>query len=167
MKNMKKMKNANRLIAALAVAVLAAIFALPGVAHAHDDGDVTVEGRGWLYARGTGDVDIDMGGRIRLQVDGDVTITDHAGDMQIRLRSSAAANEEERTTNVSLSDFRGAIGVRGTDFTVSVDGKVVLNAHGRGQANLVGDGVYKTRNGDRTVWDGLVRIGAPEVQPAG
>ncbi|KAG1649134.1 Carbon monoxide dehydrogenase large chain [Nymphon striatum] len=157
----------SKLILALAMAVLVGVMALPGVAQAQEAGDVTVEGRGWLAARGTGDVDIDMGGRIRLHVEGDVVITDHAGDMRVRFRSAPNAAEEERTGNVVLTDHRGAVGVVGTDFSISVNGKVVLKAHGRGQANLVGEGTYRTRNGDRTVWDGMVQIGDPQVQPAG
>jgi hypothetical protein len=151
------------LVATLAL-VLAGLFALPGVASAQD-GEATVEGRGWLWARGEGTVDIDMGGRIRLHVDGDVTVTDNAGDMRIRLRGGSGP-EEERATNVSLDDFRGTIHVHGSDFTVSVDGKVVLNAHGHGRAVLVGEGVYKTRHGDRMVWDGAVELGDPQLQPA-
>jgi len=164
-----KKKMTTRLALALAVVMVASMFALPGIAQAQaqdDSGDVTVEGRGWLYAKGTGDVDIDMGGRIRLRVDGNVTIVDHAGDMRVRLRGHSDSAEEERTTNVTLTDFGGFINVRGSDFSVSVDGQVMLNARGRGQANLVGDGVYKTRRGDLTVWDGMVRLGDPAVQAA-
>ena len=150
--------------------VLAGLFALPATASAQepsDPNDVTVEGRGWLAARGDGHVDVDMGGRIRLRVEGDVVVVDHAGDIDIRLRGGAEADEEQqRSTNVTLNDYRGAIHVRGTDFSVTVDGKVVLHAHGRGQANLDGQGIYKTRNGERTVWDGMVELGNPQVQAA-
>lgn len=163
-----KKKMSMRLALGLAIVMLASVFVIPGIAEAQDDsGEVTVEGRGWLYAKGTGDVDVDMGGRIRLRVDGNVTIIDHAGDMRVRLRGHSESDEEERTTNVTLTDFGGFINVRGSDFSVSVDGQVLLNAHGRGQANLVGDGVYKTRHGDRMAWDGLVRVGDPQVQSAG
>lgn len=150
----------------LLAVMMAGLFALPATALAQD-GDVTVEGRGRLHAKGSGDVDIDMGGHIRLRIDGNVTITDNAGDMRIRLRGASDSTEEERTTNVSLTDFHGFINVRGTDFSVAVDGEVVLHAQGRGEAYLVGDGVYKTRKGDVIAWDGLVRIGDPQVQPAG
>lgn len=163
-----KKKMSMRLALGLVVVMLASAFALPGIAQAQEEsGDVTVEGRGWLHAKGTGDVDIDMGGRIRLRVDGNVTIVDHAGDMRVRLRGHSDSNEDERTTNVTLTDFGGFINVRGSDFSVSVDGQVLLNAHGRGQANLVGDGVYKTRLGDPMPWDGLLLLGDPQVQPAG
>lgn len=152
---------------AMLVAVLASVFALPSFADAQEAGEVTVEGSGWLYAVGTGNVDITMGGRLRLHVDGDVTVIDNAGDMRVRLRGASASDEEERSTNVSLTDFRGFVNVRGSDFTVMVDGRVVLNAHGRGQAALFGAGTYKTRHGDRTAWDGVVELGIPEVTPVG
>ncbi len=170
MKTMMKKSARLSLMLVAVVAVLASLFVLPATAQAQeagDAGDVTVEGRGWLYARGTGDVDIDMGGKLRMRVDGNVTIVDNAGDMRVRLRGGSDSNEEERTTNVTLTDYRGLISVRGSDFSVSVDGEVVLNAHGRGQAYLEGEGGYKTRNGDRTVWDGMVELGDPQVQPAG
>ena len=148
------------------VAVMATLVALPGVAQAQESGDVTIAGRGWLHAAGTGQADLDMGGHLRLHVDGDVTITDNAGDMRVRLRGVSDVAEEERSTNVSLTDFRGFVNVRGTNYSVHIDGKLVLNAHGRGQANLVGDGWYRTRHGGRTVWDGVVQIGDPQLEPA-
>lgn len=150
-----------KLLIGLTAIVLAGMFALPGVAQAQEDGDATVEGRGSLHARGEGDVDITMGGRIKVRLDGDVTITDNAGDMRIRLRGDADPGDEERLSNVHLTNWRGVANVSGTDFTVSIDGKVALHARGRGEASLVGTGFYKTRNGDRTVWDGMVVIGEP------
>jgi hypothetical protein len=156
-----------KLTVGLLAVMMAGLFALPATALAQEGGEVTVEGRGRLYVKGTGDVDIDMGGHIRLRVDGNVTIVDNAGDMRVRLRGTSDANEEERSTNVSLTDFRGFITVRGTDFSVTLDGKVLLHAQGRGEAYLAGDGVYTTRNGDTKAWGGLVRLGDPEVQPAG
>ena len=156
MTTINKMK---KLTIGLLAVMLAGLFALPATALAQDGDDVTVQGRGWLHAKGAGDVDIDMGGHIRIHVDGNVTIVDNAGDMRVRLRGASDSNEEERSTNVSLTDFQGFINVRGTDFSVTVDGQVMLNAHGRGQATLVGEGVYKTRHGDRMTWDGMVRIG--------
>lgn len=161
------MNTFKKLTVGLLAVMMAGLVALPATALAQDSDEVTIEGRGRLHARGSGDVDIDMGGHIRIRVDGSVTITDNAGDMRVRLRGESDANEQERTTNVSLTGFRGFINVRGTDFSVAVDGQVVLHAHGRGEAYLVGEGVYTTRNGDTTTWDGLVRLGEPEVQPAG
>ena len=156
-----------KVFVAVLMVILAGLFALPGVASAQVD-DPTVEGRGWLYAKGTGSVDIDMGGRIRMRLDGDVIITDHAGDLRVELHGGAEQRqaEAESGTDIILNDFTGALRVRGSNFTVHADGDVMLNAHGRGSAWLEGDGVYKTRRGDRMVWDGMVAIGGTEVQPA-
>lgn len=156
-----------KLTIGLLAVMMAGLFALPATALAQEGGEVTVEGRGRLHAKGTGEVDIDMGGHIRLRIDGNVTIVDNAGDMRVRLRGTSDANEQERSTNVSLTDFRGFVTVNGTDFSVTLDGQVLLHAQGRGEAHLVGDGVYKTRSGDTTAWNGLVELGDPQVQPAG
>jgi hypothetical protein len=162
-----------KLTIGLLAVMMAGLFALPATALAHEGGEATVEGQGRLYAKGTGEVDIDMDGHIRLRVDGNVTIVDNAGDMRVRLRGASDTNDQERSTNVSLTDFRGSIKVSGTDFSVTVDGQVLLNAQGRGEVYLVGDGVYKTRrgeiivgDGDAIAWDGLVHLGDVEVQPA-
>lgn len=162
-----------KLAIGLLAVMMAGLFALPATALAQEGGETTVEGQGRLYARGTGEVDIHMDGHIRLRVDGNVTIVDNAGDMRVRLRGASDTNDQERSTNVTLTDFRGFIKVSGTDFSVTVDGQVLLHAQGRGEAYLVGDGVYKTRSGDILVgdgdavaWGGPVRLGDPEVQPA-
>ena len=133
---MKKLTTKNLVVGLLAV-MLAGIFALPNAAHAQAD-DPTVAGKGWLYANGTGDVEIDMGGQIRVRVDGDVSITDNSGDMRYRVRSTAGDGEQERLGDVVLSGFHGFINVRGSDFTITLNGDVMLGARGRGQANLVG-----------------------------
>ena len=57
--------------------------------------------------------------------------------------------------------------LRGSDFSITiVNGDVGLRAVGQGEAVLTGDGVYKTRNGERMVWDGQVLLGDPQVQAA-
>jgi len=154
-----------RFAALLLTAVCVSLLVAPGTASAQETDDTTVEGRGWLAARGTGDVDITMGGEIRLRVEADVTIVDHAGDLQVRLRGGSDSDATERTLDVTLTDYDGQINVRGSDFTVTVDGQASLRARGKGAATLIGEGVYRTRNGNPTVWDGFVQIGKPEVQP--
>ncbi|MDJ0767645.1 MAG: hypothetical protein QNJ12_02585 [Ilumatobacter sp.] len=160
------------LISALALTV-GAVLAPAGLAAAQSDestGDPTVEGRGSLAAKGTGDVEIDMGGWIRLRADGDVILTDRAGDMRFVVRGvddrDGAPAEAEADTEVILSDFTGGVYVRGSDFSVIVDGDVELFAHGRGQAWLEGSGLYKTRYGDVTAWDGMVELGGSDVAEA-
>lgn len=143
------------------------LLALPGVASAQVD-DPDVAGRGWLYAKGTGSVDIDMEGRIRMRIAGDLIITDHAGDLRVELHGGADERQAEAQsgTDIILNDFAGVVHARGSDFSIHFDGDIKLNAHGRGQAWLEGQGVFKTRHGDRTVWSGMVTIGGTEVQPA-
>ena len=154
------------LISALAVTV-GIVLAPAGFASAQDD-EPTVEGTGWLAAKGSGSADIDMGGRLRVRVDGDVILTDHAGDMKVDLRggSDRTAEATEDGADVILNDYVGRIRVQGTDFSIQIDGEVKLVARGRGQAWLEGQGIYKTRRGDPMVWDGMVELGGAEVQPA-
>ena len=162
-----------RLASMLAVlGVFAALLTLPATAHA-EEADPTVEGRGALWARGEGDVEVEMQGRFAARVSGDVTIVDHAGDLvgsihvgDTRQNDPAEAMVEETITDMTLTGFDGELRLRGSHFTVTVNGDVGLRAVGRGEATLDGDGVYKTRNGDRTVWDGRVALGDPAVQPA-
>ena len=164
------------IISALALAIGVAV-APAGIAaaqvddntteHGEHGDDPTVEGRGWLAAKGAGSVEIDMGGRLRMRVDGDVILTDHAGDMRFQIRGGNERDAEanESGLDVILNDVNGRLRVTGSDFSILVDGEVKLAAHGRGQAWLEGDGVYRTRSGDPTVWDGMVEIGGTEVEP--
>ena len=164
------------LISALALGV-GVVLAPAGFAAAQSDepaepateaaGDPTVAGRGWLAAMGSGDVEIDMGGHLRMWVEGDVILTDRAGDMHFVVRGSEEREAEnaEAGLDVILNDFRGILRVRGSDFSIDVDGEVLFLAHGRGEATLQGTGLYKTRYGNIRPWDGLVRIGGAAVQP--
>ena len=160
---MKTLNTMKMLTLGLLAVMLAGLFVLPATAIAQEGGDVTVDGRGRLYAKGSGEVEISMGGHIRLRVDGDVSIVDNAGDMRVRLRGASDSDEQERSTNVDLTDFRGFIRVLGTDFSVTVEGQVVLHAQGHGEAYLVGDGAYKARRGATAAWNGLVRLGEPQL----
>jgi hypothetical protein len=153
------------LISALAVTVGLAL-APAGLAAAETD-DPTVESRGWLAAKGTGSVEIDMGGRLGLRVDGDVILTDHAGDMRFSVNGGEERSAEaaESGLDVVLNDFAGAVRVRGSDFSILVGGEFMLMAHGRGQAWLEGTSLYKTRYGDVHVCDGMAEIAGTEVAP--
>ena len=165
------------LISALALSV-GVVLAPAGFAAAQSDepaepdteavSDPTVEGRGWLAAMGSGDVEIDMGGHLRMWVEGDVILTDRAGDMKFVVRGGEEreAQDAEAGLDVILNDFRGVLRVRGSDFSIDVAGEVFLLAHGRGEATLQGNGLYKTRYGNIRPWDGVVTIGGAEVAPA-
>jgi len=156
-----------KLFVAVLMVTLGGLFALPAVASAQVD-DPTVEGRGWLYAKGTGSVEIDMGGVIRMAIDGDLIVTDHAGDMQVDIDGGAQrfAEPEGGGTDVILNDFSGTVRVKGSNFSVSFDGDIKLQAHGHGQAWLDGQGIYKTRRGPLRPWNGMVELGGAEVRPA-
>jgi len=100
------------LISALALGV-GVVLAPAGFAAAQSDepaepateaaGDPTVAGRGWLAAMGSGDVEIDMGGHLRMWVEGDVILTDRAGDMHFVIRGS----EERYAENAASQPRRG------------------------------------------------------------
>lgn len=179
-RSMRRSTKSGRLTTALLVAcaLFATLLALPATASAQPagsgDGEVTVEGRGALWARGEGDVDIAMQGRFTARVAGDVTITDHAGDLMGRIRfdgegsgDDARMAGDEAIGDMTLTGFDGEMHLRGSDFSITItNGDVGLRAAGQGEAVLIGDGVYKTRNGERMVWDGRVRLGDPQVQAA-
>ena len=161
------MKHLKRLPLALVAMLLFATALLPATASAQaDHDDPTVEGRGWLWAKGTGNAEIDMAGRIQAQINGDVTIVDHAGDLRLFVNNREDDLAEARSLEIELDDFVGGLEVRGSHFTIELDGEMRFRAHGKGQAYLDGNGVYKTRRGPVRVWDGMVRIEDPEVQPA-
>lgn len=161
-------KRASLGIVLAVLGLLASLVIHPAIASAQPD-DPTVEGRGALWARGDGDVAIEMHGRFTASVAGDVEIIDHAGDLtgRIRFDGDARVGADEPIGDAILNGFDGQIHLRGSDFSVIVtSGEVGLRAIGQGQATLTGDGLYRTRNGEKMAWDGLVRIGDPQVQPA-
>ena len=61
--------------------------------------------------------------------------------------------------------FVGQAAVVAAAFDVAFQ-RLVLAARGKGQALLDGEGTYRTRNGERSVWDGMVVIGDPQLEPA-
>jgi len=145
----------------LAVALIGAVLAVPALAEeTGGNGDALVSGRGWLWAKGAGEVRFDMGGRVQLLIDGDVTISDFAGDMKVKIISEdtfrengiAVADEEYVGSDLTLEDFRGYVAVEGTHFLLEAQGKARLRAHGGGVAYLAGRGWYKTDSGPTVRW---------------
>lgn len=126
------------------VALLATLAVVPAAAAAEtqDEARVTLEGRGLLQAGGTGQAEILGAGRVRLVVNGDVTIVDHAGDARIWVRGVPAADD----TALTLEDFRGVVRIIGSDFTVEAEGQIRLTAIGHGTAVLEGAGWYRVRH---------------------
>ena len=143
-----------RLTIALTLALAATLAATPA-ALANEDGNATVAGRGKLVARGTGLVELDGGGSVFLSMRGDATIIDHAGDMRFGIRGGNGTDEqpepEERSTTITLDDFRGVIHVWGSDFSIVAEGRIRwLKAVGHGTATLTGRGVYRTTSNPGT-----------------
>ncbi|MDH3705318.1 MAG: hypothetical protein OES57_04590 [Acidimicrobiia bacterium] len=147
---------------AFLVVVLTAVLAVPTAAlaqTAESSSDVTLAGRGWLKARGTGTAHIEMGGFQRLRLKGDVTIVDHAGDLRVTVRGQgqdAQRAQADDAGRVVLTDFDGLVKLKGTHFEVEAGGAMVIKAKGHGVAELDGNGVFRTRRGPWRTWDGRV-----------
>jgi hypothetical protein len=140
----------------IALVILAALLvvALSTTALAQDE--ATVSGSGWLAARGTGTATLDMGGWIKMKINGDVTINDFAGNLAVRIASSETAlnqAEPRRGPEIALEAFEGYLAVSGSHFLLRADGKMKFKAHGHGFAYLAGEGIYKTRRGYVRPWD--------------
>jgi len=143
------------------VAIL--VMALAGVASAQEaeSAQADVWGKGWLKAKGTGNATLDMGGWIKVAIDGDVAITNLGDDFEVRLRVDGSDSylTESVGPDVLLEEFEGWVGVRGNHFLIELEGELKFRAHGGGVAYLEGEGVYKTRRGPIKVWD----VGGVEI----
>jgi len=140
-------------IALLALTALLLV-ALSTVALA--DSEATVSGRGWLAARGTGTATLDMGGWIKMKIDGNVSINDFDGDLAVRIASSEASLDQAESRfgpEIVLEEFEGYLAARGSHFLLRAEGTMKFKAHGHGFAYLVGEGAYKTRRGPVRTWD--------------
>jgi len=134
-----------------------------------DEGDVVIEGTGKLVAAGIGNVELQGAGYVRLAMSGDVTITDFAGDAEIKIRSAGdekASDSAAESTTISLINFTGVVTVEGSDFSISASGKFRrLTAKGTGTVFLQGRGWYRTSGGRYGFWTpGGVRL---TYEPAG
>lgn len=144
------------------VAVVVSALMVTSVAVA-DEGDVVIEGTGKLVAAGVGDVELQGAGYVRLAMRGNVTITDFAGDAEIKIRSASDENASDsatESTTISLTNFTGVITVEGSDFSISASGKFRrLTAKGTGTVFLQGRGWYRTSGGQHGFWTpGGVRL---------
>ena len=136
-----------------AVTALASFALVPAVsaAEAETGTRVSLEGQGLLWAGGRGRVEINGAGRVRLAVDGEVTIVDRAGDARIWVRGALVPD----ATTLTLEDFHGVVRLAGSDFTVAAGGRILLRAAGSGYAQLEGNGWYRVHHGGRGRWPGL------------
>ncbi|NNF63800.1 MAG: hypothetical protein HKN07_06030 [Acidimicrobiia bacterium] len=143
------------------VTVIASVMVVAGVASAsHTD-------YGRLWAEGTGTSILEVGqAKVQMVVDGDVVITGPANlNVQIDSTDRALAPEASDGTYIELTDFTGEIIVTGSEYTVTVEGEIMMRGKGWGSASFVGTGRWKTlhRHG---VWpaslpDGMVEFGGP------
>jgi len=112
-------------------------------------------GKGFLNASGSGSAQLEMRGVLMMTADGDVVIVDIAGDARVRIGSAARSGDETEALasglTYELTNFQGGIRVVGSHFTVEVRGFTAFQARGRGKTELVGEGVWKTRN-NRGFW---------------
>jgi len=112
-------------------------------------------GKGFLNASGSGSAQLEMRGVLMMTADGDVVIVDIAGDARVRIGSAARSGDETEALasglTYELTNFQGGIRVVGSHFTVEVRGLTAFQARGRGKTELVGEGVWKTRN-NRGFW---------------
>lgn len=138
-----------RLTVMLGIVLAVVVGGTVAYAQTGSEAETALSGRGYLKASGSGSATIEMSGVLALAADGDVTIVDNSGDARVYILApgarAAGADELAGDSSYEFSDFQGVVRVVGSDFTVETAGFTALRAHGRGSANLEGDGVWKTR----------------------
>ena len=133
----------------------------------------SVDGRGYIWAKGSGTAILDGRGRVQMAIDGDVVIHDHAGDAVVKI---GAVPEEEPdgeaaqlqgvspTTTYTFDNFRGRMQVVGSDFRIEAEGGMKFRGHGEGFVEVDGRGWWKTLH-KRGTWNGAVlRFGGTDIQ---
>lgn len=117
-----------------------------------EESDVVISGTGALVAAGIGNVELHGAGWVRLAMNGDLTITDLAGDAEIVIdpaRDSAAAD----STTIVLEGFEGVVTIKGSRFALSASGKFRrITAKGTGWVFLQGHGWYRASGGHFGRW---------------
>jgi len=113
------------------------------------EGAADIEGAGNLWAKGVGTAVIDGAGTVRMGIDGDVTIVDHAGDARVWINGGSGADRELESNGAGyeLTNFRGRLRVTGSDIEIHADGRMRFHARGTGSVFLQGTGVYRTWSG--------------------
>lgn len=154
-----------RMLALLAVfTVFMAVTVAAQAEETGTEGSDSVEGRGWVWAKGSGVAILDGKGKVQMAIDGDVVIYDLAGDAVVKI---GAVPEEEPdgagaelqgvspTTTYTLDNFRGRLQVVGSDFRIEAEGEMKFRAHGQGVVEVDGVGWWKTFH-RRGTWNGAV-----------
>lgn len=154
-----------RLIALFAVFGVFMAVTVAAQAQETDAADqASVEGKGWIWAKGSGSAILDGHGRVLMGIDGDVVIYDYAGDAVVRVGavpeeepdgSGARLEDVDATSTYTFDNFRGRIHVVGSDFRIEAEGDMRFRGRGEGVVEVDGDGWWKTRRA-RGPWDGAV-----------
>ena len=148
------------LLGLVAILMTAAVAAHAEEADAAGSG--SVEGNGWVWAKGIGTAILDGQGRVHMAIDGDVVIYDYAGDAVVKM---GAVPEEEPdgplaqlqtvdpTTTYTFDNFRGRIYISGSDFRIEAEGSMKFRGHGQGVVEVEGEGWWRTLHRHGT-WSG-------------
>ena len=159
----------------LAVLAVFSVFMSVAVAAQAEETERTgsVEGRGYIWAKGVGTAILDGHGRVQMAIDGDVVIYDLAGDAVVKIGAvpeeepdgnGAQLREVNPTTTYTFDNFRGRMQIAGSDFRIEAEGEMKFRGHGEGVVEVDGRGWWKTLR-KRGTWNGAVlHFGGAEVQ---
>lgn len=154
------------IILAVVMAAMTITVAVPAQEVEETTPEALLQGAGHLFAVGHGAAVLDGAGFVRMVLNGDAVIVDHAGDARIKINErpelplAQADGVEDGGTRIVLRNFEGTIRVAGSDWTVEADGTMVFFARGRGTAFLKGTGIYHNRAGWGFWTPGGVRVEA-------
>ncbi len=153
------------------LATLTVLMTVAVAAQAQED-DASIEGKGYIWAKGSGVAILDGRGRVQMAIDGDVVIYDYAGDAVVKIGAvpeeepdgaAARLQEVSPTTTYTFDNFRGRMQVVGSDFLIEAEGDMKFRGRGEGTVELDGRGWWKTLR-NRGTWEGTVlRFGRADV----
>ncbi|MDJ0496266.1 MAG: hypothetical protein QNJ89_00450 [Acidimicrobiia bacterium] len=153
------------------LATLTVLMTVAVAAQAQED-DASIEGKGYIWAKGSGVAILDGRGRVQMAIDGDVVIYDYAGDAVVKIGAvpeeepdgaAARLQEVSPTTTYTFDNFRGRMQVVGSDFRIEAEGDMKFRGRGEGTVELDGRGWWKTLR-NRGTWEGTVlRFGRADV----
>ncbi len=135
------MKGFTGVLVALAIlaALIAGAFAIAGNA---DAAEIGVEGRGVLYAKGSGMAVVEGDGTVAIRSNGTGTVLVTGAE---RISARGTGHKVDLPDgSVRFTGWQGTIKVIGEDITVRMEGSaIVFRAAGQGTAHLAGHGRYK------------------------
>lgn len=147
------------------LAVFTIFMSVAVVAQAQEtDRSGSIDGRGYIWAKGSGTAILDGHGRVQMGIDGDVVIYDFAGDAVVKISAvpEAEADGDEAqlqqvnpTTTYTFDNFRGRMQIVGSDFRIEAEGEMRFRGRGEGTVEVDGSGWWKTLH-RRGTWSGAV-----------